>query len=180
MTRKKHINKFLAPTQSRDNPANLLMFMCFFFPSVRWIQEGSTVEPAGANCRRNDSDLGSKVRVTGQKSEIRPKSRRYSQTDPRNPNRTAKLLFQITLPNLITQSLHNTAETGVGYHLSRKTKNSKTDLLKTPFYKFDFCCHGACFDRGQLPIQLASTASPSGGQLLLCRTTVARPIRRSL
>ena len=32
MTRKKHINKFLAPTQSRDNPANLFMFMCFFFP----------------------------------------------------------------------------------------------------------------------------------------------------
>ena len=32
MTRKKHINNFLAPTQSRDNPANLLMFMCFFFP----------------------------------------------------------------------------------------------------------------------------------------------------
>ena len=34
MTRKKkHINKFLAPTQSRDNPANLFMFMCFSFPS---------------------------------------------------------------------------------------------------------------------------------------------------
>ena len=32
MTRKKHINKFLAPTQSRDSPANLFMFMCFFFP----------------------------------------------------------------------------------------------------------------------------------------------------
>ena len=31
MTRKKHINKFLAPTQSRDNPANLFMFMCFSF-----------------------------------------------------------------------------------------------------------------------------------------------------
>ena len=31
MTRKKHINKILAPTQSRDNPANLFMFMCFFF-----------------------------------------------------------------------------------------------------------------------------------------------------
>ena len=30
MTRKKHINNFLAPTQSRDNPANLFMFMCFF------------------------------------------------------------------------------------------------------------------------------------------------------
>ena len=27
---KKHINKFLAPTQSRDNPAKLFMFMCFF------------------------------------------------------------------------------------------------------------------------------------------------------
>ena len=32
MTRKKkHINNFLAPTQSRDTPANLFMFMCFFF-----------------------------------------------------------------------------------------------------------------------------------------------------
>ena len=28
---KKHINKFLAPTQSRNNPTNLFMFMCFFF-----------------------------------------------------------------------------------------------------------------------------------------------------
>ena len=28
--KKKHINKFLAPTQSRDNPANLFMFMCVF------------------------------------------------------------------------------------------------------------------------------------------------------
>ena len=30
--KRKHINNFLAPTQSRDNPANLFMFMCFFFP----------------------------------------------------------------------------------------------------------------------------------------------------
>ena len=30
--KKKHINKFLAPTQSRDNPENLFMFMCFSFP----------------------------------------------------------------------------------------------------------------------------------------------------
>ena len=29
MTRKKHINNFLASTQSRDNPANMFMFMCF-------------------------------------------------------------------------------------------------------------------------------------------------------
>ena len=30
---KKHINKILPPTQSRDNPANLFMFMCVFsFP----------------------------------------------------------------------------------------------------------------------------------------------------
>ena len=29
---KKHINKILAPTQSRDNPANLFMFTCFSFP----------------------------------------------------------------------------------------------------------------------------------------------------
>ena len=35
MTRKKHINKFLAPTRSRDNPANLFMFMCFFFPRIK-------------------------------------------------------------------------------------------------------------------------------------------------
>ena len=32
MTQKKHINNFLAPTQSRDNPANLFMFMFFSFP----------------------------------------------------------------------------------------------------------------------------------------------------
>ena len=32
MTRQKHINKFWAPTQSRDNPANLFMFVCFSFP----------------------------------------------------------------------------------------------------------------------------------------------------
>ena len=31
--KKKHINKILAPTQSRDNPANLFMFMCFSFSS---------------------------------------------------------------------------------------------------------------------------------------------------
>ena len=30
MTQKKHINKILAPTQSRDNPAN--MFVCFSCP----------------------------------------------------------------------------------------------------------------------------------------------------
>ena len=29
MTRKKRMNKILAPTQSRDNPANLFMFLCF-------------------------------------------------------------------------------------------------------------------------------------------------------
>ena len=32
---KKHINNFLAPTQSRDNPANLFMFMCFSFPEYK-------------------------------------------------------------------------------------------------------------------------------------------------
>ena len=37
---KKHINKILAPTQSRDNPANLFMFMCFSFPE-HWIFEGA-------------------------------------------------------------------------------------------------------------------------------------------
>ena len=35
MTRKKHINKFLAPAQSRDNPANVFMFMCFSFPELK-------------------------------------------------------------------------------------------------------------------------------------------------
>ena len=38
MTRKnKHIGKFLAPTQSRDNPANLFMFMFFSFPDTQGI-----------------------------------------------------------------------------------------------------------------------------------------------
>ena len=32
MTPKKHMNEFLTPAQSRDNPANLFMFMCFSFP----------------------------------------------------------------------------------------------------------------------------------------------------
>ena len=33
MTPKTHINMFLPPTQSRDNPPNLLfVYMCFFFP----------------------------------------------------------------------------------------------------------------------------------------------------
>ena len=34
MTRKEHINKCLPPTQSRDNPANVFMFMCFSFPEI--------------------------------------------------------------------------------------------------------------------------------------------------
>ena len=32
MARKRHINKILPPTQSRDNPAHLFLFMCFSFP----------------------------------------------------------------------------------------------------------------------------------------------------
>ena len=35
MTRKKHINKFLAPTQSRDYPSNLFTFVFFFFSTLR-------------------------------------------------------------------------------------------------------------------------------------------------
>ena len=31
---KKHINKILPPTQSEDNPANIFMFMCFYFSWV--------------------------------------------------------------------------------------------------------------------------------------------------
>ena len=38
----------------------------------------------------NDSDSGPKVRVTGWKSELRTKSRRYSRADPQNPNRIAQ------------------------------------------------------------------------------------------
>ena len=38
---KKHKNKILTPTQSRDNPANLFMFMCFFFPILRRLFWGS-------------------------------------------------------------------------------------------------------------------------------------------
>ena len=52
MTRKKHINKILAPTQSQDNPAILFMFTCFSFPELHellrcgesWHGEGSTVQ----------------------------------------------------------------------------------------------------------------------------------------
>ena len=53
-----------------------------------------TVEPprnvSGANFQWNDSDSGPKVRVTGQKSELRPKSQSYSRADPQNPNRIAQ------------------------------------------------------------------------------------------
>ena len=31
---KENKNKFLPPTQSRDNPANLFLFMCFSFPEL--------------------------------------------------------------------------------------------------------------------------------------------------
>ena len=59
-----------------------------------WIQEGFTAEPprndSGANSQSNDSDSGPKVRVTGRKSELRTKSRRYSRADPQNPNRIAQ------------------------------------------------------------------------------------------
>ena len=50
--------------------------------SVRWVQEGFTVEPArndsGANFQWNDSGFSPKVRVTGQKSESQNKSQSYS------------------------------------------------------------------------------------------------------
>ena len=59
-----------------------------------WIQEGFTAEApknhSGANFQGNDSDSGPKVRVTGRKSELQTKSRRYSRTDPQNPNRIAQ------------------------------------------------------------------------------------------
>ena len=55
------------------------------------LKEGFTVEPPGndsrANFWRNDSDLGPKVRVTGQKSELQTKSQSYSLADPQNTNR---------------------------------------------------------------------------------------------
>ena len=41
MTRKKHINKNLPPTQSRDNPAHLFMFMSFSFPEIGCTPKGS-------------------------------------------------------------------------------------------------------------------------------------------
>ena len=33
--KKKHIHRILPPTQSRDNPAHLFMFMCFSFPEFQ-------------------------------------------------------------------------------------------------------------------------------------------------
>ena len=72
-----------------------------------WIQEGFTAEPprndSGANFQRNDSDSGSKVRVTGRKSELRTKSRRYSRADPQNLNRIA----QKRAPNGVEALLQN-------------------------------------------------------------------------
>ena len=43
--KRKNINKILAPTQSRDNPANVLIFMWFSFPekNTKGISLHSTV-----------------------------------------------------------------------------------------------------------------------------------------
>ena len=61
---------------------------------IIWIQKGFTAEPpkndSGANFQGNDSDSGPKVGVTGRKSELRTKSRRYSRADPQNPNQIAQ------------------------------------------------------------------------------------------
>ena len=51
-----------------------------------------------------DSDSGPKVRVTGRKSELRTKSRRYSRADPQNPNRIA----QNRAPNWVEVLLQKT------------------------------------------------------------------------
>ena len=50
-------------------------------------------------------------------------------TATENPHiyESVKLSRQIALPNLITQSLHNTAEIGVGNHLSRKANEHLQD-----------------------------------------------------
>ena len=52
MNRKKYIKKIWAPTQSRDNPANLFMFMCFSFPEEQVF--GETHVPLHGGCARND------------------------------------------------------------------------------------------------------------------------------
>ena len=59
---------------------------------VIWIQKGFTAEPprndSGANFQGNDSDSGPKVRVTGRKSELQTKSRRYSpKSEPNRPEK---------------------------------------------------------------------------------------------
>ena len=81
----------LAPTHEGIGPQ---------WAKSRWSQEGFTVEPgsepsrngSGANFQWNDSGLGSKVRVTGQKPELllQTKSQSYSWADPQNPNRIAQ------------------------------------------------------------------------------------------
>ena len=57
-----------------------LLFRCK--ECLRWIQKGFTAEPprndSGPNFQWNDSGFGPKVRVTGQKSELRAKSQSYS------------------------------------------------------------------------------------------------------
>ena len=60
--------------------------------SLIWIQKGFTAEPprndSGANFQRNDSDSAPKVRVTGRKSELQTKSRRYSpKSEPNRPEK---------------------------------------------------------------------------------------------
>ena len=47
--RKQHINKLLQPTQSRDNPANLFVFMCVFLALRVGAEKHSSVNVAAAD-----------------------------------------------------------------------------------------------------------------------------------
>ena len=59
MTPKKHINNFLVPNQSRDNPANLFMFIGFFFSPiyVRRSRKGFCRNPRGISPTEFPSEI---------------------------------------------------------------------------------------------------------------------------
>ena len=59
---KKHINKILPPTHSRDNPANLFMFMCFSFPEeqpelLEMLQGGNAQKSKHVIAKRRSKEI---------------------------------------------------------------------------------------------------------------------------
>ena len=81
MTRKKtHINKIPAPTQSRDNPANLFMFMCFFL-SLMFVD---FQVPSWVSCFKENSLPPVLPRFLSQSPRFSPGTR-YMQMNTKSP-----------------------------------------------------------------------------------------------